>query len=648
MGLSIFPQCKFIPGVPVQKKIKIGRHSRLIVVIASLCTGFGCSEALALDASTKLGSETLVGLLNFELAYGVRWRMQERDQGLISLGNGGERNNSNYDDGDLNYDQGKPVSNMFRAAGELTLLWGNFGAFARAYAFYDVENQANSRARTELSDAALEQVGRDIRLREAYLSARFVIDQMPLQFRLGKQVVNWGESRFFPTSGINVANPVDLPLFQQPTALPRDLSLPVGMLWGSLQINPFIAIEGYYQYEWQESVLHSPGTYLSTADPVGPGGYFYQAGPFSDQGTNVDAAFGLPAGTIGFDPYWLQIPRISDDSPSDQGQFGISVQMLAEKLNDTKFALSFANYHSKVPFLSLIAPGVENYLAYSKQAIAAQTKSLIAAGSAPENAAAAAQNIQFSQFLNNSSYLTEYPDNIRMLGLSVNTTSLRTGTAFFAEFSHHFNAPMPIFPNQVLDQILPGSTPEDPFPAVDLNQSSPQELANNYANTRANFIDYFDKTFFAFGATQLFGPQLGAAQSALTAEIGWLHIWNFPGKEERLFAAPGLSVTQTEPSSAFADGNSWAYRLAGVLTYNSVFGALTLQPRFGFSHNVSGNSPTGAGTFREGRKSLTVGLSGQYIQSLKADISYISFWGAEEYNMKNDRDYLNFSVRYYF
>ena len=72
---------------------------------------------------------------------------------------------------------------------------------------------------------------------------------MPLQFRLGKQVVNWGESRFFPTSGINVANPVDLPRFQQPTALPRDLSLPVGMLWGSLQINPFIAIEGYYQYE---------------------------------------------------------------------------------------------------------------------------------------------------------------------------------------------------------------------------------------------------------------------------------------------------------------------------------------------------------------------------------------------------------------
>ena len=156
MGSSMFPPCKFIPGAPVQKNIKIGRHSRLIVVLASLCTGFGCSVALALDASTKLGSETLVGLLNFELAYGVRWRMQERDQGLISVGNCGERDNSNYDDGDLNYDQGKPVSNMFRAAGELTLLWGNFGAFARAYAFYDVENQVNSRARTELSDAAVE------------------------------------------------------------------------------------------------------------------------------------------------------------------------------------------------------------------------------------------------------------------------------------------------------------------------------------------------------------------------------------------------------------------------------------------------------------------------------------------------------------
>ena len=606
--------------------------------------------ASALAFRTDVLGEPVGVLLDAEVAYGARWRVQERDSNLVSPGNGGTRpnGNGNIDDGNLNYDVGNLVSNMVRADGELTLLWNNFGAYVRAYAFYDYENEHAKRARTELSSDALEQVGSDVGVLDAYISARFDPAGMPLQLRLGQQVIGWGETRFYPAESVNVANPFNLALFQQPTGKAKDLRLPVGMLWGSLQLTPDFAIEGYYQYEWKASVLPAKGTYLSSNDVVTPGGGFAQAGPFGDQGTNVDAVYGLPPGTVGFVPDWYQVPRTSDEDASDSGQYGISLRMLAPKWNDTSFHLLFANYHSKVPSIAAISPSTETYLAYSLQGIAAKSAQLQSTGIAPEAADAAAGGIQFSQFLNNTRYFVEYPEDIRMLGLTISTTSLRTGTALFAEVSHHFDFPMPVVINQRLNQLLPGSTPTNPFPAVDLNQISPEEITSQYANKKASFIEELDKSFISIGATQLLGPQLGASQSAITAEIGWLHIWDFPDKDELLLITPGITIPQTQPNSLFADANSWGYRLAANLTYNNVLGAIGLSPRIIWSHDVSGNSPSGAGSFYETNKSFTVGLEARYIQSLRADISYTLFQGGGDYNLIKDRDFINFNIRYFF
>jgi hypothetical protein len=530
----------------------------------------------------------------------------------------------------------------------LTLKWGNIGAFIRGYGFYDFENQGRDRARTELGKKAMDQVGSHMDILDAYLSAQFEVNAMPMQLRLGQQIVNWGESRFFPLDGVNVANPLNLPLAQQPTGQSEDLRLPVGMLWASLQLNPLMAIEGYYQYEWTETVLPAAGTFLSSVDPATPDGFYFEAGSFSDQGTDVDATFGLPPGAVGFDPYFMQAFRSSDIRPSDQGQFGFSLQFLLPTLNDSKFVLLFANYHSKLPFVSGVAPATDDYLAYSLQGIAAKALEFTAQGVDPQTASLAATSVQLSQFLNGARYRLDYPENIRMVGFSFNTTSLRTGTAFFGEIGHHFDAPVPIAANQVLDQAIPNSTPAMPFPPVDLRQISAAEITANYAQHEVDLIDNFDKTFLSLGATQLFGPRLGATQTALTAEVGWLHIWNFPDQNERLYSAPGLSITQTSPHSAFADGDSWGYRLAGALVYSNVFGGLTLSPRFGFSHDVSGNSPSGTGSLQEEKKSFTVGVGGHYLQGSRADISYTTFWGAGEWNMTNDRDFINVSLRYYF
>jgi hypothetical protein len=614
----------------------------------SACCYSGSVGALAFR--TDVFGEPLGALVDLELAYGARWRVQDRDPNLIGPGNGGSRpnGNSNFDDGDLNYDVGKPVSSMFKAYGELTLKWGNFGAYASAYAFYDLQNERRQRARTELSSEALEQVGSGIELLDAYIATGFEPGGMPLQFRLGQQVVSWGESRFFPADSINLANPLNLPLTQQPTGLPRDLRLPVGMLWGSLQLNPTLAIEGYYQYEWQATVLPAQGTYLSTNDVITPGAQSVQVGPFPDQGTDVDAAFGLPPGTVGFVPNWFQTPRASDDSPSDQGQFGLSLRLLVPNWNDTSFNLQFVNYHSKTPSVQAITPGTENYLEYSLQAIAAQSAQLQQAGADPASATQAAGTIQFNQFLNAARYRATYAENIRMVGFSFSTTSLKTGTAFFGEIGYHFDAPIPVVLGQISYLAFPGASPADPLPPIDLEQTSPAEITAIYANKTIDLYEKRDKTFVALGATQIFGPQLGASQSTLTAELGWLHVWNFPSKDELLIGVPGIAAIQSSPDSVFADANSWGYRVTGNLTYNNVFGAVTMVPRFIFAQDVNGNSPSGAGSLREGNKSFSVGLQARHVQTLQTELSYTTFFGAGAYNLRNDRDFVNFNIRYFF
>jgi hypothetical protein len=633
----------------------IKRVTELSLTIFALALVLLPATTAALDFRHKRTG--IEGLVDVEVAYGLRMRTEDADRALVAIAHGGKRSNSgNFDDGTLNYDKGDLVSNMVRTTGEVTLQWGNFGAFFRGYAFYDYENEENDRQRTTLTGEGKDQVGSGAQLLEANISARFEIRDIPLQLRLGDQVVNWGESRFFPGAGVSVANPIDIPLFQQPTSTPRDLRRPVGMLSGVAHLSPLLIIEGYYQYDWDKSVLPAQGTFFSSNDGLSPGGRFIQtSGTASQFGTDLSQRFGIPAETLeaagipAFDPDFLQVTRrISADRPQDSGQFGVTLQTIVPRLNDTKFALHFANYHSKVPFVGGIAPSVAAYNAYSRQGIEALTNDLIEGGVDPDTAQSAAVQTQLSRFLGDARYFVRYPENIKMLGLSSNTTIARNGTALFSEIGHHFDAPLQVHAGDRFDQLLPGSSRDNPLPPVDLATISEEGLAADYADQPLDFILERDKTFTLVGATQFLGPRLGAVQSFLNLELGWLHIWDMPSKSDLFLAEPGVVALQFTPRSAFATADSWGYRVGGALVYTNVLGGINLRPRILWSHDVDGNSPVGAGPFRQDRKALTFGLRGEYIKRLRFDIDYTTFWGAGQWNLINDRDSIKLSVRYAF
>jgi len=170
----------------------------------------------------------------------------------------------------------------------------------------------------------------------------------------------------------------------------------------------------------------------------------------------------------------------------------------------------------------------------------------------------------------------------------------------------------------------------------------------------------FNTTQVQMTATKAFSRVLGADQAVLVLEGGWSKVHDLPEQSVLRMEAPGTYTSGnpvfqaakvqpgTEPSSAFPTSSAWGYVLAGRLDYLNAIGAINLSPRFSFAQDVNGISPGPGGNFLEDRKALTVGLGLQYRINWELDLSYTSFFGADRYNLLNDRDFVAANVKYSF
>jgi hypothetical protein len=456
-----------------------------------------------------------------------------------------------------------------------------------------------------------------------------------------------------------VINPLNIPLAQQATATPRDLRKPEGLVWGAVHFSPLVALEAFYQYSWSPTVLPAVGTYLSGGDLI-PGVSSAQfTGTASDLGTDVCARFGLnpdqsnfqysngtdpdkikaiepPPGPMEggdgcFDFMYLKTPvskkRIE---PDDGGQYGFTLQTLFPRLNDTTFSLHYANYHSRLPYITGISVSQQALDESESNAAFNIRNQLLGPAQAAE--------YSFANLTKELLLIFEYPEDIQMFGFSANTTTIRTGTAFSAEVAYHKDYPLPVHVGQIVPAIIDRVPPGHPGA-----EYSPPYQPSSFQRAWLTR----DKIQTVLGVTQLFGPRLGASQVAFSLEAAQTHIDNMPDKSKFRLQTPGVALLQYEPEKLFADQNSWGYRCATVFTYDNVFGALKVSPRLVFSHDVEGNSPAGQ-PFQEGRRVFSIGVNVGYIGRITSDLSYTTFFGAGDYNVLNDRDFLNFNLRYYF
>ena len=333
-------------------------------------------HALSVPA-IEFGEGEVRGSLDTTISHGATWRVGARDEGRAR-----SFLSANDNDGNLNYDRGI-VSNTSKFTADLDLDYRNFGAFVRATGFFDFENEDGERDRTPLSSEARDLLGHEFDVLDAYLSGAFSAGDTAIDVRAGRHVLNWGESTFIQ-NGVNAFNRFDLTRLRLPGSELREALAPTSM--ASLSIAPTYAlsVEGFYQFDWEETVLDPVGSYFSISDYIGAGAreavltdsaFEALLGPF---GSDVDRGFSfgplLPAINTDLQGYTVDHPQLGpvpaqlppepqldvdfltvtrgpDRKPGDSGQWGLALRYLAEDMNDTEFGLYFANYHSRLPLV---------------------------------------------------------------------------------------------------------------------------------------------------------------------------------------------------------------------------------------------------------------------------------------------------------
>ncbi len=197
-------------------------------------------------------------------------------------------NNLNQDDGDNNFSRGL-VGNRIDLLSELDATLGNVGARLSAAAWHDAvyrrgnqntSGTANHAPGNEFPGATRDIMGGKAELLDAFVFGRFALGERPVNLRLGRHTLLWGESLFFGANGIaGGMAPLDLPKLQSvPNSTFKEVARPTGKLSGQVQLNDQVTLGAYLAYEWQKTRLMPVGAFLSASDSLGPGAEVINAG----------------------------------------------------------------------------------------------------------------------------------------------------------------------------------------------------------------------------------------------------------------------------------------------------------------------------------------------------------------------------------
>jgi hypothetical protein len=583
---------------------KLNWQGFTLFLVTIMATGTLLAPAPSQAFQFEYGDVT--GSLDTTISYGATWRVSDRDKDLyrgLYLGDsglvdeGGNMASVNHDNGNLNYDKGL-VSSVAKVTSELDLVYREqYGVFLRGTGFYDWENEEGEREKEPLSNAALDLVGSDIKLLDAFVWGEGEVGDMTVQARVGEQVISWGESTFL-LGGINATNPINIAAIRIPGAELKEALLPEGLAWASVSVTENLTFEGYYQYDWDSYTLDPAGSYFSTSDFVGDGGKYVTIG---------NGAFpeNVPVAPLG-GAQALTVTRAPDKNAKNSDQFGLAVRMFVPELNDTEFGLYYIKYHSRLPTIN----------AYK--------------GAGPNLPSPPFPPIKAPM---TARYAVEYPEDIQLIGVSFATQLPGSGVALQGEISHKIDSPVQVDDVEVLAAAL----------GMPSQLGMPWEIADG--EHIQGYVE-LDITQAQMTLTQLFPQVLGANLAVLIGEVGVTYVHDMPSEDElrlKVFAEPTL----TDSRKPFVDDTSWGYRLRAILNYEDVFGLFKVSPRIAWSHDVDGNAPNPGGNFIEDRKAYTLGLTAAY-QSWSADVSYTDFFGADHYNNINDRDIVSAVVKYSF
>jgi len=648
-------------------------HLRPVLTRANAIATLGLAFLGARLDAVQFEVGELKGSFDSTLSLGGIYRLKNPDPefyGTTSFFNGipGRQNSVNTDDGNLNYGKGW-ASQLLKGNHDLEVRYRNFGALARGYWFRDFKT--NETQRTALSEQAEDRVVRGAELLDLFATARFTAGEMPIDLRIGRQVLSLGESTFLP-NGNNVVNAVDLSKLRAPGAELKEAFLPVNMIKASIGLTPNLTVEPFWLLEFRRNELEPAGTYFSTNDFASRGGrtVWLGFGSIADQGSSLGG-----------------ISRENDRDAGNFNQFGIATRLLAPEINNTEFGLYFARYNSRSPVISARAPTTPINLnltgpltaAFIRGGVPSEQAGLQAAQifqlivlsqtnpaaltplqiatlqSAPIVAAiSGARQIALLTAAASGRYFTEYPEGLNLFGASFNTLLGSSGISWQGEASLKNDVPLQIDDVELLFATLSALAPQ--FGTSNQVGSFLGQYGREISGFRRHRVWTAQTTL-----TKVFGPVLGSQQFTLLGEVGG--VWaNLPDKNtlrydgagtftsgsQTAMAGAGFPQFNATPLSAFADKFSWGYQLLCRFDYNNIFPNVNMQPTIAFTHDVSGNTPLPLGNYVRNRKSVNVAVEFVYRNAWAVEVRYVNFFAGGSYNLLGDRDYVATTLKYSF
>ncbi len=617
------------PSAGLENSMNFTRKPASRAFAAALALGFGLATPTVFAFSYDYDG---VGIaLDTRLTEGVSIRAQSPDPLLIGISHGGKAYSNNADLGDLNYKSGSVANAVSKVTSSLQLTWKDFGLFTRAnYTFDPTEvskdyfgasrfgagHQYADSVRVSRNDAIQSEVGSKLTLLDLYAYGNVDIAGHSLNIKVGRQVINWGESTLV-LNGLNSLVAVDANRAYTPGLELDEVALPQGTAFLSTNLIKNVSAEAFYQFEWRRSVPAATGTYFETNDYVGPGGVagnldYGRAGEYVAAGS---PCVGFPAG-VSCVPYGGSIPRAGGDRRAPgSGQFGGALRISLPSLNSTELALYAATYHSRLPV----------YSTYS-------------AASGNQDASTA-------------SIFAEYPKDIHMYGMSFNT-SLPFGFALQGEYSYKENQPLEI--DDVEQSLADLGAPSQ------INPNPGATLGNQYIRGfRRKGVSLAD-----IGTTKIFSPStiFGYDDLLLISEIAVVHVHDLESESVLRYEGPGTFLPGDARGAAisavpvqqggFATSTSWGYKVLARATYNNVFAnyvpGLSFKPAMRWEHDVGGVTPAPLYNFVHGSRVLSPIAGFGYKNNTTAEFGYAYYFGGGQANLIRDRDYAFFDVKYSF
>ncbi len=657
----------------------------------------------------------------------------------------------NGDDGNLNFDKHDIVHATAKLTTDLNFDIAGFNVFARGIYFFDANYDGFKEThpdttlqpyRTAYPDGSIDVNGNDAQMLDYFVSKTFEVNERLISVKVGNQVLNWGESGFLALNSLNTVNPLNQALLRIPGFDIKELFLPVGMLSVNAQIADGLNVEAFYQYDWEPYVLDPVGSFFSSADIVGEGSEYTM----------------LSFGRAPQDPLELYEPwRNPDDpaailgsrsdrtmkrdfefekglQPDNGGQYGASIKSYFENINNgTEIGLYFANYHSRLPTVGILAadsscipdetllteiPGIGDPLnglvtgllgalgplGAPVQTVLNLATVLTECGVPLGNLGAAlgvgnyapATGANDGLPVGSIRYFLEYPEDIRVYGISFNTTL--GDIAWSGEYAFRDNLPIQV---HTTDLVFAGLQPA--FPANDFSlepiatlpgrRTAAPDFVSVYRGVEYGPGDYirgYERMKVGqLGTTfiKIIGGDnpISADQITLLLELGMTHVVDMPAIDELQFQGAGVNThisagadgspginpidVRTDPNDPTTNGSdpnlrqnpvahpditgfgteySYGYRFVTLTKFNDAFWGVNLEVLAAMFHDVKGVAPGLGQNFVEGRKQILGGVRWDFLTNYTGEVRYTWFTGDHRRDSTHDRDNLLLWLGYQF